>query len=331
MLALSKERRHVFAAAAPHRYTARPADSSDPMPSHASRGATFALLATLLIWGYSWVVMKQAIDHAGPLQFAALRYVLGAASLFGVMALLRQPLHPPPLRATALIGLCQTTLFQGFAHTAMLTGGAGQVALLSYTMPFWIILLAWPLLHERPQPRHWLGLALAALGLVCIIEPWHGMGSWLSTLLATVGGVGWAAGVVLSKRLMQKHACSPLNLTAWQMLLGAVPLGLLALLVPAREIDWSPTFVALLAYAVLLASGLAWWLWTIVLDRLPATVASVSSLGVPVVGVLLAWLILGEQPSAARGFGIVLVLAGLCVVNGLFARGKTRRSGTTSG
>ncbi len=285
-----------------------------------SRGAVVALLATILVWGYSWVVMKQALDYAGPLQFAALRYLLGAASLFVAMAVLRVPLRPPPLAAAALIGLCQTTVFQGLAHSAMLTGGAGQVALLSYTMPFWTILLAWPLLHERPQPRHWLGVAVAALGLLCIIEPWQGLGTWLSTLLAIGGGIGWAAGAVLSKRLFQRHPCSPLNLTAWQMLLGALPLGLLALWVPARTIDWSPTFIALLAYAVLLASGLAWWLWSLVLQRLSATVASISSLGVPVVGVLLAWIILGEQPSAWKWLGISLVLIGLCTVNGVFSR-----------
>src|SRR5690606_8738173 len=117
------------------------------MPAHASRGALAALLVAIMVWGYSWVVMKQALDYSGPLQFAALRYLLGAASLFVAMAVLRLPLAPPPLAATLLIGLCQTTLFQGLAHIAILTGAAGQVALLSYTMPFWAILLAWPLLQ----------------------------------------------------------------------------------------------------------------------------------------------------------------------------------------
>ncbi len=290
------------------------------MPNQAYRGALTALLVTVLVWGYSWVVMKQALDYAGPLQFAALRYALGAASLFLAMAVSRAPLAPPPLAATALIGLFQTTLFQGLAHTAMLTGGAGQVALLSYTMPFWAILLAWPLLHERPQARHGWGAGLAALGLLCIIEPWHGLGTWLATVMAIAGGAAWAAGTVLSKRLMQGARCSALNLTAWQMLLGAVPLALLGLWIPNRDIDWSPTFIALLAYAVLLASGLAWWLWTVVLRHFTATVASISSLAVPVAGVLFAWLILGEQPSAAKWLGIALVLAGLCVVNGVRLR-----------
>lgn len=73
------------------------------------RGALLALLATILLWAYSWVVMKQALAFAGPFDFAAMRYLLGAAVLFAALALARRPLKPPPL--------------------------------LAYTMPFWAVLL----------------------------------------------------------------------------------------------------------------------------------------------------------------------------------------------
>jgi drug/metabolite transporter (DMT)-like permease len=57
-----------------------------------------------------------------------------------------------------------------------------------------------------------------------------------------------------------------------------------------------------------------------VLKRLSTTEASVSSLGVPIVSVLLAWLILHEQPSAMEGLGIVLVLLGLVAISGVGTR-----------
>jgi drug/metabolite transporter (DMT)-like permease len=136
----------------------------------------------------------------------------------------------------------------------------------------------------------------------------------VSTTLAIAGGVAWAAGTVLSKRMFRQHAPSVLSLTAWQMLLGGVALGGLALVTPERDIEWSGAFIAGLAYSVLLASSLAWWLWSIVLQRLPTTVASVSSLGVPVVSVMLAWLILHERPSLMEWVGIVLVLLGLLAI-----------------
>lgn len=295
------------------------------MPSSISpqRGALFALIATILIWAYSWVVMKQVLAYAGPFHFAALRYLLGAAVLFAALVLSRQSLRPPPLLPTLLIGLCQTTAFQGLEQWALIGGGAGHVALLAYTMPFWAVLLAWLVLGDRPTRRHWVGVGLAGIGLLCIIEPWHDLGSALSTSLAIAGGAAWAGGTVFSKRMFQRHAPSVLNLTAWQMLLGGVMLGAIALAVPERAIEWSPAFIGGLAYSVLLASSLAWWLWSIVLQRLPTTVASISSLGVPIVSVLLAWLILHEQPSMMELLGIVFVLAGLVAVSGV---GMKRRA-----
>ncbi len=291
-----------------------------PDRTASQRGALLALLATILLWAYSWVVMKQVLAYAGPFDFAALRYLLGAAVLFAALAAARQPLRPPPLLSTVLIGLCQTAAFQGLEQWALVSGGAGHVALLAYTMPFWAVLLAWLILGDRPTGRHWLGLALAVLGLVCIIEPWRGLGNATSTLLAIAGGGVWAAGTVLSKRLFRLRAVSPLSLTAWQMLAGGLALGIVALVVPQRHIAWSGAFIAGLAYSVLMASSLAWWLWSIVLRQLPTTLASVGSLGVPIVGVLLAWVILHERPSPMEWVGIGFVLLGLCAVSGVRLR-----------
>lgn len=284
------------------------------------RGAIVALLATIAIWSYSWIVMKQVLAYAGPFDFAALRYLIGAAVLFAVLVLTRQSLKPPPLLLAIGIGLCQTAAFQGLGQWALRSGGAGHVALLAYTMPFWAVLLAWAVLHERPTRRHVLGLALAAAGLLCIIEPWKAMGSAQSTVLAIAGGIGWAAGTVLSKRMLIRHKPSVLNLTAWQMLAGGLALGIVALAVPQRPIAWTGAFIGGLAYSVVVASSLAWWLWSIVLQRLPTTVASLSSLGVPIVSVLLAWAILHEQPSAMEILGIVFIVLGLLAVSGVGAR-----------
>jgi len=288
------------------------------------RGPLLALLATILLWAYSWILMKEALAHAGPLDFAALRYLLGAAVLFAALLLTRQSLRPPPLLPTVLIGLCQTAAFQGLEQFALLSGGAGRVALLAYTMPFWAVLLAWWVLGDHLTLRHWLGLGLAALGLLCIIEPWRAMGSVLSTTLGVAGGVAWAAGTVLSKRLFRQQSVSVLGLTAWQMLIGGAALGGAALAVPQRAIQWNWAFIGELAYCAVLASSLAWWLWSIVLKRLSTTVAAVSSLGVPIVSVLLAWPILQERPSAPEGLGIVLVSLGLAVISGVGTRRRVR-------
>ena len=293
-----------------------------PTASSRQRGAVLALVATIFLWSYSWIVMKQVLAHAGPFDFAALRYLIGAVILFAALLLSGQSLRPPPVLPMILIGLCQTAAFQGLAQWALVSGGAGHVAMLAYTMPFWAALLAWLILGDKLTRRHWLGLALAALGLLCIIEPWHSLGSALSTTLAVAGGFAWAAGTVLSKRMFQRHTPSVLNLTAWQMLVGGIALGIVALIVPQPSIDWTWAFIGGLVYSAVFASSVAWWLWSIVLQRLPTTLASVSSLGVPIVSVLLAWLILHEQPSPMELVGIVFVLLGLVAVSGIRLTGK---------
>jgi drug/metabolite transporter (DMT)-like permease len=87
-----------------------------------------------------------------------------------------------------------------------------------------------------------------------------------------------------------------------------------------------PPFIAGLAYSVLLASSLAWLLWFLVIRRLPATVAGLSSLAVPVTAVLMAWAILRERPDVMEGVGIALIVCGLMAVSGLGTTGGARAS-----
>lgn len=262
--------------------------------------------------------MKQALAYAGPLDFAALRYLLGAGVLFAVLLLSGQSLRPPPLLPTALIGLLQTAAFQGLEQWALLDGGAGHVALLAYTMPFWVIPLAWALLHDRPSAKQWGCIAIAALGLLFVIEPWHLTGTLRSTLFALGGGLAWAIGTVISKRVFQRTKVGPLRLTAWQMLFGTLVLVIFALIVPERRIDWSGGFIAALAYNALLSSGIGWAMWLLIVQRLSANVAGLTSLLVPVAGVLFAWALLHERPSLAETLGIVFIGVALLALN--FAR-----------
>lgn len=283
------------------------------LPAFRSR-ALLALFALVLIWGYSWIIMKQVMAYAGPFDFAALRYSGGALVLFLWLMLSGKSLRPPPLLPTLIVGLAQTTAFQALAQWALLSGDAGKVSLFCYTMPFWVVFLAWWWLQEKPSPMQWAGLALAASGLLLVIAPWQGMHNGLSVALAIGGGVAWAIGTVLSKRLFMRQTISPINFTAWQMAFGALALWLVAWPLPQRTIDWSPTFIFGLVYSVFLASSLAWALWAYIVRELPTSVAGLSGLLVPVCAIGLAWLLLNEVPDAAELAGMALIMAGLVVI-----------------
>lgn len=285
-----------------------------PPPSH-HRGALAALALITMVWSYNWIVMKQALAYSGPFEFSALRYVFGTLVLFAVLLARREPLRPPPLLPTASIGLAQTTGFQLLVQSALVEGGAGRTALLAYTMPFWVVLLGWLLYAERPSARLWTGLGVAAAGLVLVLEPWLGLGGAKSSLLALGGGLAWACGVVWTKRLFQRGGIGALSLTAWQMAIGTLGVVAVALIVPERPIEWSGWFIAALVYNAVLASGLAWLLWSLVVERLPANIAGLSSLVIPIAGIGFAWWLLGERPSATEAIGIVLIGAALALVS----------------
>jgi drug/metabolite transporter (DMT)-like permease len=285
------------------------------VPANARRGALLVLLLPILLWSYNWIVMKQVLAWIGPFDFSALRYGFGALMLFGVLLVRGESLKPPPLLDTALIGIAQTAGFQALVQWALVQGGAGRTALLAYTMPFWAVLLGWLLLADRPGPRQWLSLAVAACGLVFVLEPWNGVGGALSAVLAIVGGLCWAAGVVLSKRLFQRSGVSALSLTTWQMAIGALALAILALATHEKPIAWTNFLIGALVYNAVLASGVAWLLWSWVVEQLPANVVSLSSLAVPIAGIAFAWAILGERPTPSESIGIALIVTALLIVN----------------
>ncbi len=279
---------------------------------------------TVAMWGFSWIAMKSLVPYIGPFDLVMWRYALAFVALLVVLLVTRQPLKCPPFMLTLGIAVFQTTAFQCLCQLALVTGGAGHVVMLAYTMPFWVALFAWPLLGERPTRRHVLGFICAGVGLIAIIAPWQGLGSLTGSLLALLGGVSWGLGAVLSKIMFQRHAPKVLTLTMWQMALGTLLTFPVTLIFPQQEMILSPELFWGLAYTAIGASALGWWLWMSVVRRVSATVAGMSSLGVPVLTVLLAWLFLSEQPSTAELFGVAFIMMGLVIVNLEGNRGSAR-------
>ncbi len=276
--------------------------------------AVLALIVLALIWSYNWVVMKSVLRYMGALDFAALRCVFGALLLLAMLPLSGRSLKPPPWRPVLWIGLLQTGGMTGLSQLALVTGGAGKTAVLVYTMPFWVILLAALFLNEKPRPAQYVAAAVAAFGLLLVLQPWAWQGALLSSLLALASGVLWAAGAVVTKRAFRHQTMDLLSLVAWQMVVGAAVLSVLAVAMHETPIVWSPYAVLALGYNAVLATALAWALWLFILRTLPAGVAGLSTLMIPVMSVLWAWWLLNEKPNAAEAAGIGLILLALLLI-----------------
>ncbi len=283
--------------------------------------AFIALFLLTLIWGYNWIVMKLAIQYASPFQFAALRTFIGALMLFIVLVISKRPLKLQEFPTMLALGLLQTCGFTGLLILALVVGGAGKTSVLSFTMPFWVLLFAWPMLGEKVQGWQWLAVFFALFGIVLIFDPLHIKGDGISMLMAVSSGISWAISVIVSKKLHQRRPdLDLLNITAWPTLLGSLPIVVVALILPAPPIVWSQTFILTVTYSIFLSGSLAWVLWMYALQRLPAGIASMASMLIPLVAVACAWLQLGERPNLIELAGMCFIALALVVISTLTIR-----------
>lgn len=283
-------------------------------------GLAVAVLAAIsVVWGFNWVVLKVGVRYADPFEFLAWRFAIAAACLFGAAALLRRPMRLVHARDVIVVGLLQTTATFGLATWALVSGAVGKTAVLNYTMPFWVTLIAWPLLGERPSPAQGVALAVGGSGLFLLLQPIGAPG--LPELLALASGIAWGLGVVVTKRLQSRTGIDTLTLIAWQVLFGGAALAALAAAFPGRPADWNGQLVLALLYNGVLVSALGWFLWFWALARLEAGLASFGILAVPVLGAIFSALLLGERPSFPEWSGMALIVAAL----GLAARAAVRR------
>ncbi|HET6894860.1 MAG TPA: EamA family transporter [Candidatus Baltobacteraceae bacterium] len=277
-----------------------------------SRTRAYLALAILaVLWGYNWVVMKIAVQYAPPIEFAALRLLLGAGVLFIALAVLRKPLRPARPWQYFWIGMFLSGGFLALATWAVLISGAGKVAILSYTMPLWVALAGWPLLGERLNAVQIAALGIALAGIILVLDIRDTHGSLFADMLALLAGVSWAIGVIMSKRVQRAGTVDVLELTTWQMFFGGALVGIAALIVPEHATHWTWAYGGALAYNAIGASALAFFLWIYALQHLPARDASMGTLANPVIGIIAAWLQLGEKPSTSEAIGMGLVVIAL--------------------
>ena len=282
--------------------------------------AVIALLSLCIFWGYNWVVMKKALEFSGAFEFAALRTVIGALFLFVLLIVVRKPLLVKSLvkemPTLIVLGLLQTSGFTGLLIWALVAGGAGKTSILTYTMPFWVMVLAWPLLGEKIKGLQWLAVVLSMLGILFVLDPLLLGTDKLSMLLALLSGVSWATAVIVAKKLHQRApSLDLLALTAWQMLFGSIPIAVAALCIPAQSIQWTPYFIGAVIFNAVFCNALAWLLWLYALQRLAAGIASMASMLAPLIGVLAAWLQLNEVPNFRELTGMVFIALSLVIIS----------------
>jgi drug/metabolite transporter (DMT)-like permease len=285
-------------------------------------GPVAALVALVLIWGYSWVLMKVALDYSHPFDFAALRVGIAAALLFAIVMMRGRGLALPRYRMAALLGTLQVALFVALSNFALVYAGPGKTSVLVFTMPFWTLVFAHFILRERMRGAQWIAVAFAFAGLVLIVAPWR-LTSLTSSVLAVAAGAVWAISAVLSKKWPTR--ADPLVFTAWQLLVGTAWLTVLAWAHPHPPVRWTLEFDVALGFASVFGTAIGWWLWTYVLANTSAGIAGLNSLGIPVIAVLGSAIQLGERPPPMELVGMIAIGIALGVLGWLGLRQPAAR------
>jgi drug/metabolite transporter (DMT)-like permease len=279
--------------------------------------STILLLVALTItWGLNWPMMKLALLEVPPWTFRSLCLMIGGGALLALARASGAPMAVPMrlLPALALVSLFNITGWHLFSAYALLYTGSGRAAIIGYTMPLWASLLGLWLLHTRPTLRQVAALLLGMAALVLlIVNDFGALGAApLGALLMLGASLCWAIGTVLVKRF----AWDPLGvmaLTAWQQLIGGAPIVLgWWLLEPVPHLTALSVPAALgLAYAIFVAMIFCQTAFFKLLSLLPAHVAAISVLPVPVVGVISSAMILNEPVGLAEIEALTLVVGGL--------------------
>jgi O-acetylserine/cysteine efflux transporter len=273
---------------------------------------TLLALLVVVIWGANFLAIDLGLDGVPPLVFLALRFVL--VSIPAVFLI-----KPPAIgwKNIVLIGA-----FLSFGQFALLYISLslgmppGLASLLLQMQVVLSVIVSAIVLRERPTRKQLIGIVIGMVGLAIVVIGHSIIAPWLPVVVLLLAALSWAIGNVLSRRA---RVTSGLSLVVWSGLVVPLPSLALALIVESPPVVLeSLTHLSLAAilstlYTAIAASLIGYGIWNSLLARYPTSAVVPFTLLVPIVGILLAWAVVGEAPTITEVVGGAVMLAGLAV------------------
>lgn len=294
------------------------ASTSEAPADRVPPSAVILIVAISLLWGLNWPAMKLVVSEVSPWTFRVVCVAVAGTSLLLLARIGGERVLPPrhlwlPLIVLSVVHVSNWHMLTAFALTSI---GGGRAAILAFTMPLWATLLSVVVLKERLRWRQVTALGLGLAGIALLLLPELGRTGVLPIGygLMIAAAVAWGIGTVGQK--LRRWYIGILALSGWQLVIGGIPIAI-AWLILEPEPDFSrltPLGLAAFAYVVFVALVFCFSSYVRLVSILPANIAAISTLAIPVVGLWSSALLLGEAVGLADVVALALVLAALALV-----------------
>lgn len=273
------------------------------------------IVFVILTWGYSWVLMKEALRYMGPLTFVGLRCMIGALTLLP-LAFLRNSRRTTPYRFSDyfLVGIFQTFAMFALVIYGMKYVTAGKSAVFLYTMPVWTSFLVHFFLKEKLTTTQWTGLIMGFAGIIFILG-WDTLATQnteiiFGEILIILAAISWAiANILMRQRLVGEK---PYIVTAFQLLFGSL---ILIIIAAGTEdflrIELTTYSAYILLFTGVIASAINFSIWFYLIKNIDINITTFSSMMVPVFGLIFDWLLLDTSLDIGVIIGGIFILLGI--------------------
>ncbi|MFV0439048.1 MAG: DMT family transporter [Desulfopila sp.] len=281
-------------------------------------GSALLTILLCLLFGANPVAMKMSLTGIGVFTSTALRFAISTVALACWAAWSGRRLAISAKQLGQMCVLALIFFFQlSFFTFGLDLSTASHGALISNFLPFLIMLLAHFLLpDDRITPQKLIGLVLGFIGVALLFRDSLSLTSsaFIGDLLLLAAVGVWSCNVIMVKRIISGY--SSLQITLYPMLLAA-PLFFFAGLIFDKQMifDLSPYVISGMVYQSIVTAAFGFAMWNWLMQRYGATVLHSFVFLMPISGVLLGVLMLGDPLTADLTVSIVLVVLGLIVIN----------------
>jgi drug/metabolite transporter (DMT)-like permease len=267
-----------------------------------------ALLAALtLTWGTNWPLFRIALEELPVFTFRTLVLSSAVIMLTVIMLIRRESLAVPKGKWPALIlaSAMNIGIWNIATSLAVLYIPSGHASVLAYSMPLWVAVLGFAVFGQKLNGRLLAAIAIGAAAVAALMIP-----NFQSYATAPAGlfwgllaGFCWAIGTFVVKRT--NWSGMGLSLTFWQVLITLPPIALGALVFDGLPTHWPSTkALAATIYTGAIPMAIGTMIWFTLVKLLPAQVAALSSIAIPIVAIVSGIVILHEPLSVLQAVAI---------------------------